>query len=374
MPANCVFANTILGPREYPSAHFSSKGWSRTERQLGRGYNLDTRMALPTNTKRLYAARGAEILVGLVYLAAAVLKAQNINLFIKQILAYQVFTSALSLQTVAFVTLALETFLGLSMVLGSPWRKGVLAVSAAVLVFFTGLIAYAWQVHGLKDCGCLGAVSSTPPQAIAKNMALLALTGIAWYGLILKGDAAIGMRYRAGRMALPLLLAVGLCTAIVPQINASGNGGKPVDTKGGGGDTQPPGVFSGYQITTDFGDFDLSKGEYLVVLLSMTCEHCMASVPQINEYTAESALPQVVALCLEPEEGSMDVFQGMTGPVFPMHSIGDNMLQWSKICEGLPPRLCFVRDGVVITAWNEEMPDYETLLEAVRGTTPAETE
>ncbi len=322
-------------------------------------------------TPRVYIGRAAEVVVGLVYLIAAILKAQNINLFIGQILAYQIFTSTFALTAVAFSALFLETFLGLSMVLGSPWRKQVLAVSAAMLLFFTGLIAYAWQVHGLEDCGCFGAVSFTPPMAIAKNVVFLALTGVAWYGLIGRGEGD-GMSYRVVRRALPVLLAVALCALIVPQLGASG----PPDTTpvGENSTAAPAGLFGGYQVTTEYGDFDLGKGEYLVAMLSMTCEDCMASVPQVNEYTYESALPQVVALCLEPEEGSIDTFQALTAPTFPMYSIGNNMLAWSKICEGLPPRLCLVRDGVVIASWNEVLPDYETLLGAVRGAGDAETE
>lgn len=327
---------------------------------------------------RVYIGRGAEVLVGLTYLVAAGLKAQDINLFLGQILAYQVFTSTSALTLVALTALAVETFLGLSMILGSPWRKWVLATGAAMLVFFSGLIVYAWQVHGLKDCGCFGAVSFTPPQAIAKNLVFLALTGVAWYGLVRTSAPAGELAFRRSRQALPLLLSLLLVLVAVPQLggtNPRGNDNEKAP-KGAavGENARPAGVFSGYQITTDFGEFDLGQGEYLVALLSMTCEHCMDSVPQINEYTYESALPQVVALCLEPEAGSIDMFQGLTAPEFPMYSIGNNMLEWSKICEGLPPRLCLVRDGVVQAAWNEDMPDYETLLAAVQSGASAETE
>ena len=81
-----------------------------------------------------------------------------------------------------------------------------------------------------------------------------------------------------------------------------------------------------------------------------------------------------MALCLETDEGSMALFQAMTTPAFPMHSIGNDMVTWSKICKGLPPRLCVVRDGAVVASWNEEMPNYETLLSSVGSAAGAETE
>lgn len=322
---------------------------------------------------RRHAGRGAEILVGALYLTAAVLKAQNINRFIGQILAYQIFTSPSALGIVAVVTLALETFLGLSMVIGSPWRKGVLALGGAMLLFFTGLIVYAWQAHGLKDCGCFGGIPFTPPQAIAKNLVMLAVTAFAWFALVHPRGEAIEMRLKAARMSLPVVLAGLLCTAVAPQMG--GDNASVVKT---GGDTeiqspeQAQSPFAKYSITTPYGEtYNLGQGEYLVVMLSMTCEHCMESVPLLNAFLSESALPPLVALCLEPEEGDMADFQAFAGPMFPMQSIGNNMLEWSRICEGLPPRLCIVRDGLVEASWNLDVPDYQTVLDALSGV-PAE--
>ncbi len=326
------------------------------------------------NSPRTVAGRGAEIAVGLTYLAAAGLKAWNFNLFIGQIIAYQIFTSTGALTAVAFVTLALETFLGLSMVLGSPWRRQVLIASAAMLLFFTGLIVYAWQVHNLKDCGCFGKVPMTPPQAIAKNLVLMALTALAWYGLVAGDRVAAPMSNIKFRKLGPIVLALLVCLAAVPQVGGTFQAGnkEPVastpelPTDGAAQPTDGDGVFAGYRIVPEYGDvIDLAQGEYLVALLSMTCEHCMGEVPQINDYIAQETLPRVVAICLEPEEGSMRNFQDLTGPLFPMHSVGNDMLTWAKICSGVPPQLCLVRDGVVVKTWKDKMPPPEEILAAV---------
>jgi len=321
-------------------------------------------------SKRVIAGRVAEIAVGLAYLAAAGLKAWNFNLFIGQIMAYQIFSSIGALTAVAFITLALETFLGVAMVLGNPWRKAVLGAGFAMLLFFTALIVYAWQIHDLKDCGCFGKVSVTPPQAIAKNLVFMALTAMAWYGLVGRGDAMDPLGYLRIRKLAPPLLALGLCVSVIPQLGGTIATGNEVPVVAG--ETTPPtgaatppeaaGPFAGYRIVPEFGEtMDLSQGEYLVALLSMTCEHCMASVPEINAYTYEGSLPPVVALCLEPEEGSLKDFQAMTGPEFPMHSVGNNMLAWAKLCSGPPPQLCYVRDGVALKVWKDVMPSLEEL-------------
>lgn len=320
-------------------------------------------------SRKFYAGRGAEIAVGLAYLLAAGLKAQNINLFIGQILAYQVFSSTGALTAVAFTTLGVETFLGVSMVLGSPWRKVVLGMGLAMLLFFSALIAYAWQVHGLKDCGCFGKVSMTPPQAIAKNVVFLALTSLAWYGLVRKDAPA--MPYSGARRLLPLILAVLLCGFALPQLGGDKSPDDQASTASSTapvaeGGVQPGGPFSGYRIVPEYGDaVDLAQGDYLVALLSMTCEHCMGTVPQLNAYTQEPGLPILVAICLEPEAGSLENFQNMTGPLFPMHSVGNDMLTWARICSGVPPQLCYVRNGVAVKTWSDEMPAMDVLQAAI---------
>jgi hypothetical protein len=334
-----------------------------------------------TISKRAIVGRGAEIAVGFAYLLAAGLKAWNFNLFIGQILAYQIFSSTSALTTVAFITLALETFLGVAMLLGNPWRRAVLGTGFAMLLFFTALIVYAWQVHDLKDCGCFGKVSVTPPQAIAKNLLFMLLTALAWYGLVGPGDAISPVRYPRLRKVAPPVLALILCGAVIPQLGGTIVTENKIPVVAGDApapDAPAPseaaGPFAGYRIVPEFGDtMDLGRGEYLVALLSMTCEHCMATVPEINAYTYEASLPPVVALCLEPEAGSLKDFQGMTGPEFPMHSVGNNMLAWAKLCSGPPPQLCYVRDGVALKVWKDVMPTLDELAEGIAATAPVES-
>ncbi len=319
-------------------------------------------------------ARTAEFAVGLTYLVAALLKAQDINGFLPQIYAYQIVESNGALVFIAFVALALETALGVGMVLGTPCRRLVFGLGAAMLCFFTGVILYAWQINGLEDCGCFGKVKFTPPQAIGKNLFMLALTGLAYYGLVWRGSSASPMKGGALRVGIAVCLAAVLCVGVIPQLGLS----TPANGASGGGEEAgssertdvESGPFAGYVIETEFGQtYDLGKGDYLVALLSMTCDHCMDSVPQLNEFMFDDTLPPLLAICLEPEAGSMAEFRMFTQPQFPMHSLGGNSLSFFPLLEdaSAPPRLVYVRDGVSLQSWEEEMPDYETLIGALEG-------
>ncbi|HOV60399.1 MAG TPA: hypothetical protein PK349_04970, partial [Candidatus Hydrogenedentes bacterium] len=98
-------------------------------------------------------ARALEILIGLYLVVGALPKGLNINHFAVQMSAYKVLPDPSWLPPAALATLLLEMFLGMSMLLGLRFRGLVLALYQGMLVFFSGLILYAWLVHGLEDCG-----------------------------------------------------------------------------------------------------------------------------------------------------------------------------------------------------------------------------
>tara|TARA_R110001592_G_scaffold115846_3_gene316538 strand:- start:1639 stop:1950 length:312 start_codon:yes stop_codon:yes gene_type:complete len=102
----------------------------------------------------------------------------------------------------------------------------------------------------------------------------------------------------------------------------------------------------------------------------------MDSVPQLNEFAFDNTLPPLVAICLEPEEGSMAEFKMITQPQFPLFSIGDKGLKFFPLLEtaSSPPRLVHVRDGVTVQSWDGEMPDYATLVEALSSAGFAQSE
>ena len=128
------------------------------------------------------------------------------------------------------------------------------------------------------------------------------------------------------------------------------------------------GAFARYVVTMEDGvALSLGDGEYLVALLSMSCDHCMASVPRLNEYVGLFPEIPVVALCWEPAEGAMAEFAAQSGPMFPMHSLGDDFLEFSELIGSAPPRLSFVRDGVAVKSWDDSMPEVEELAAAVEA-------
>ncbi|MFM1918436.1 MAG: hypothetical protein RLZZ303_70 [Candidatus Hydrogenedentota bacterium] len=325
------------------------------------------------------AARIVEVLLGGLFLLAAVLKALDANLFVHQIFLYGVFEDQTLLGMVALVTLFVETVLGLAMVLGLRLRGLVPVAVLALLVFFTGLIMYAWP----EDCGCFGKVKMGPEISIAKNIAMMAAGGFILYAL--RGRDVRQVPLRIGVSVVVGLLASAYAYPQVFQQSVRANAtvaapASPSTPAPSTADTRAaepapatptpapatPGPYAGYIVETDFGEqLDIGQGDYLVATLSMTCEHCMAAVPTLNELMLNPEMPRLVAFVLEPEPGKMVEFQAMTGSQFPMLNFGNNFLEFSRFMAAAPPRLALVRDGHVGVVWDGEIPDAATIQAAV---------
>ncbi|HIJ73674.1 MAG TPA: hypothetical protein HPP83_06175 [Candidatus Hydrogenedentes bacterium] len=304
--------------------------------------------------KRFYAncARAAEILLGLVFVAGAVLKAakvgenSGINLFMRQILSYGVLPQHhLLLAAVALGTLAIETALGMALVLAWRVRGVALLAVPALLVFFTCLIIYGWVFHNLADCGCFGPIEMSPGVSIAKNGVLLLLWLIAWAG---RDDAArLAATSKRQRRAFAKAIVCLACAIGLPVY--AGSTLRPL----------APGAFARFTVEAGGQPWDLGAGEYFVAIYNSTCEHCMDSVEQLNEWVGQPGFPRIVALCWGNEE-SIEEFRLLTEPAFPIHAI-DEATFWELV--GLvPPRFYHIRDGASLQVWDEEWPAVEAVL------------
>jgi len=121
-------------------------------------------------------------------------------------------------------------------------------------------------------------------------------------------------------------------------------------------------LFAGLKFSEDDAEYDLSRGEFLVAVLSATCDHCQKSVPIINESSATQELPQVIGL-VEGDETSLDNFVLTTNPAFPCFLI--DIESFFNLIESAPPRLLYVQDGKILNAWDGDLPGAEIVVESL---------
>jgi len=304
-------------------------------------------------------SRWIEIILGAFFLVSAGAKAIDMDGFGALVSAYNVVKEPGLVRASSYLALISEVILGAALLGG--WRfKGLTHIlTAGMTAVYSGLIAYAWQVHGLEDCGCIpGLINLGPVESLIKNVVLLAMLFYVWYATRPKdGDAAPRVSLKSPA-ALTALAATLLITVLgVVDVATRGSNSSALQPVGEADVDRP---FAPFVFKADGIDFDLGTGEYLVAFLNATCEHCQDSVPGLNDLANSDELPPMVSLMIGADI-EVDDFLVNTMPEFPLQQI--EMLTFMSFMETAPPRLYLIRDGQTahIWDWSEDPPTIETV-------------
>jgi hypothetical protein len=292
------------------------------------------------------AARWVEIAVGAFFLVSAAAKAFDMEAFGVQVSAYNVVKDAKIVSAAAYFALAAETLLGAALVAGVRFKGLTHLLSVAMIAAYSTLVAYAWQVHGLEDCGCLGQwIALGPVETLLKNVALVALIGFSWFA---RGSDAVvpsdGARKNPARPIAAAAMSAVFGLAAYSAVTAP----PPPEPE------LPPGVidaarpYARFIFRADGEVFNLGEGRYLVALLSSTCKHCRAAVPALNELFLEDSLPDIVGLMMGDKE-EITEFDTITEPLFATHGIDTPVFM--ELLGATPPRLAYVVDGKAEHVW-----------------------
>jgi len=230
-------------------------------------------------------AHAARLLLGLVFLAAGVLKMADVAEFARQIEGYGIVGPRLA-AIAAPSMIAIETALAVALLAG--WRTRLAAIAVgALLVVFIGL--EGWNMaHGKTEaCGCFGAyVQRTPAQVIGEDLIFLGLAVATVLGL---GAWQSRRRTAAAVVVTAAILAAGLAVAsphlpIDPWVTGLAVG-KSVDDLG-------------LAAKLD----DAARADVLVAILDLTDPVSKEAAADLNGLAAAPGAPRILALTPSTEE------------------------------------------------------------------------
>ncbi len=284
--------------------------------------------------------------VGVVFLMAGLLKATDMEMFIRQIRDYGIISNNLLLALGAWGLIIAECGLGMALIL--IYRPRVtISITAFLLMIFLGVTLWAWVTGVTKDCGCFGAwVRRTPGEAVIEDMVLIAALFPAWIG---HGRSPA----RGKRVRLLVVIATGLTGLILPVAF-----GFPISTIS-------PKHPDQMDITRDLSEIqgpgrtDLKHGTYLLILLDTGCLHCQESVEEINLLGEEPDVPPLIGLSSN-DEGQVKDFVEQFQPIFPIWRIRDDVF-WRLLGDGDVPRTLLIKDKRIMKVWDKNIPDIEML-------------
>jgi hypothetical protein len=288
---------------------------------------------------RWWVPRFLAIGVGLVLLAAGVLKGLDIQLFIRQIRDYGIISGRPLLIVSAWGLIVLECGLGIALIFFYRPRI-VMPLSAILFLSFAGVTGWAWATGATDNCGCYGDwIQHTTGQAVIENLVLLAATVLAWIGS--RQNPTPQTRVKDWAVIIACLIGLAMPVAFgLPtwEINHAG--------------PEPP-RFDPIQVR-GLGDVDLNIGGYLIVLMGTDCLHCQEAMPDLNRLAEDPDLPMLIALCTS-EEGDCIEFTERYLPIFPIGHISDDLF-WHLLADGDLPRTILLQEGRTRHVWDKTVP------------------
>ncbi len=290
------------------------------------------------NVNRLLVilTHACRILVGLVFLAAGILKSFDPTGFAYQIEAYGLISQPLSsIASIFFIVL--EIILSLALIINYRPQIVVPATGALILIFMAANI-WAWSQGKTEGCGCFGQFADrTPKEVLIEDTFLLVALGIAWLGSRSKKYA--DLRWKNWSFLGTCLFAVAL-TTLGPHL--------PVDS-----------FVTDLKVGANLGDLsvsdidsDLSDGEYFIVLLGDNCSKCEKIIGSINQLAEKDGIPEVVGILVGDRDLSVEFFWKYA-PAFglgyaPREELG-------RLYRTLP-RMFLMEDGIVRKVWDDAPP------------------
>ncbi|MFN6202530.1 MAG: MauE/DoxX family redox-associated membrane protein [Acidobacteriota bacterium] len=296
---------------------------------------------------RFLTARLIETIIGLVFLIAGGLKAWEPLDFVRQIGDYQILTAPLLIKLVAWVMIVVEIALGTALIIGYR-RRWAVPFAAILLCAFLGLLGWAWFTGSTADCGCFGSwVKRTPAEAFAEDLAMLMVTGLAWGLHRLETDSLAP--WRAATVALSIF--IGLSVTVYAS-NSPRQSDDPLQRLNAS--ANQPRVLGGL-VVQDLS-LRVDEGRRVVALIDTGCEHCQASVPELNRLHRELQSRQIplVVLCSNSSAEVVN-FREKFKAEFPMGRISYN--DFRQLFErGQPPRLLLVAEGGLLKIFDGVVP------------------
>lgn len=304
-------------------------------------YMMGWREYLSSICRRIPFRRVLAAAAGIILLSAAILKAYDIELFMRQIKDYQIITGDILLVLSAWGLIIAEFVLGVSLIL--YYRPGItIPLSIALFCVFIGATMWAWITGVTEDCGCFGSwVKRSPAGAMIEDLLITGALFLAWPGRDCRENKS--SRIRPAIVTLSLFAGISLPIAY---------GGPVQDLLGieRGWGAADKDIFSVQGIE----DIDPKNGSFLFVLVGTDCSHCRDSVRDFNRLAGKEGMPEIISLTSDAED-QIDSFIGDLEPEFPLRKISEDDF-YRLLGTGTTPRSILVVGRHVLRTWDEEVP------------------
>ena len=265
-------------------------------------------------------------LLGIIFLAAAFLKALDVDAFAQQIARYQLLPANLDLP-IAVGLIVVEALVGLACLVS--FRLSIaLAVMIALLALFFGATLFRWNLLQDTNCNCFGPVVTGGPRGVVLHTTvLIALAGVL---LVLMRNTILTSSFRKGRIAAGVFAMFLLIFVAQP--------------------------FSGNNVQSAM------TGDQTRIFLSAVCEKCKKEAGKVRALAASNDVPPVrVFIGASYDYQINDYFKevNLQVPYTPM--------SFPQLARATPqvPKVQIYRAGGLVKEWVGDVPDPDEVKQAL---------
>lgn len=135
----------------------------------------------PESVLRFWIPLASRLIMGVIFVAAAVPKLLHPDVFTRSINAYELVPNSVA-PTIALGLPPLELLLGLLLLAGWRWVRPAAVACLGLLVVFVVALISAWARGLAIDCGCFGGGGATEDPdyeyALLRDLAMMALAAV----------------------------------------------------------------------------------------------------------------------------------------------------------------------------------------------------
>lgn len=275
-------------------------------------------------------------LVGLVFIISGLTKAYDTYYFELIINSY----GFESLYYFAPLIIFAELILGL-MLIFNIYLKYTSAISIGLIVVFTIIYSYGLIFINIKECGCFGNISiidSSPYVVYIRNLGLFILLLYLYF----HADKS--------RNNLSFIIIIASVCLLYAGGFISGKSFKKIRNKNSNIESFEPIPLDSHPLSELISVS--SDSTYLVSLLSYSCQHCLNSIGNLEQYKEHNIVDNVICAFIEDSIGSHDFFQ-FFNPSFTIKEFPKSKV--SHITEQLPMAY-FIKHDTIIGSISGEIP------------------
>lgn len=287
--------------------------------------------------------RALSYLVGLIFLFSAFSKILNPGNFELVIVDKGILTNRYLISLIVRIIIGFEIGLGILFFQPFSLKKIIIPLTIVFLIVMT-IYLVVLMILGVNDndCGCFGnLVKMNIWQSIVKNIFLLSLT----YFIFKKTERT------ENKPMIPFVifpLAIIISFLIIPM--------KPLNTN----------IFEKYNKFYIYKPYkndeyileDLRYGERLIAIFTSTCEHCKQTAIELKELSDDHVIPPVFILLYSSDSLSTIEFYNFTRISYPYHIINDSELFELIGDSPHPPKVYLLKQGEIISSWDEDITNY----------------